>query len=290
MNPAPQSMPLTLKDALPLLRCPRTHSALRMQRSALVSEQGAVYPIVDGMVSLIDGSERSYSPQMERGYDSAGRLLYDWWVGNPLIMSLVWGIGVLRTPLTIPSMLDVERGWVIDIPCGTGLYSTPVMRNNQGANFIAIDCSSGMLKKARARYRKQGIENVLLIRADVANLPFVDHAFQGALSLAGFHAFSNPRSAAKEIGRILQAGAPMLTTALCHGVRRISDFTIDRIMVPRNLFGQALSPSEYQACLKCGAIEDLQVEMAGALMIIKARKSAERVVPQDEHRRQRDER
>jgi len=266
-------MKISTEEIMPFLRCPRTHSPLRHQKGALTNDEGRRYLVQDGIIDLVDRDSEGCDPKMEAGYDDVGGLKYDLWIKNPLIMTFIWGLGVLKAPLAIRNFLEIPAGWILDIPCGTGTFSISIYRSFPNARFVAVDYSTGMLRAARRRMRKNNIDNVIFIRADVANLPFADGTFAGAVSLAGFHAFPDPSAAGIEIGRLLKPGAPLLMTAACSGVRKISDFMIDRFMLPRGYFSHGLPAIRYQEFLEKGGLEDLQVRMAGAIAVAKGRKS-----------------
>ncbi|MFO7557347.1 MAG: methyltransferase domain-containing protein [Desulfobacterales bacterium] len=239
-----------------------------------MNDKGRGYPVQDGIIDLVDHDREGCDPKMEAGYDAVGGLKYDLWIRNPLIMGFIWGIGVLKVPFLIRKFLEIPAGWILDIPAGTGVFSISIYRSFPRARFVAVDFSTGMLQAARERMRKKNIDNVIFIRADVANLPFADRTFSGAVSLAGFHAFPDPTAAGIEIGRSLKPEAPLLMTAACSGERTISDFMIDRFMLPRGYFSHGLPAVRYQEFLEKGGIRDLQVRMAGAIAVVKGRKSS----------------
>ena len=265
-------MATSIQDVLSVLRCPKTHTPLELQRGKLVSRDGITYAIRDGIVDFVDQDLARASPGVESAYERIGSLKYEFLILNPFWLMFLWGVGFLKAPLYMFKLLEISPGWTLDIPCGTGLFSTRIYRSHPRVQFVAVDYSWGMLRAAQMRARKKNIDNVIFCRADVANLPFSDGAFSGAISLAGFHAFPDPGAAGVEIGRTLISSAPLLVSVACRGVRRISDFMIDKYLVPQGYFSQALSPCDYQACLEKGGIRELDVKMAGALMIVKGRK------------------
>jgi SAM-dependent methyltransferase len=267
-------MKISIEDLLPLLRCPKTHASLDYQQGALVTGEGLRYPVQDGIIDLVDRGHEGCDPKMEAGYDDVGGLKYDLWIKNPLIMGFIWGLGVLKAPVLIRGFLEIPAGWILDIPCGTGVFSISIYKAFPDARFVAADYSTGMLRAAMERMRKNKIDNVIFVRADVANLPFADGMFAGAVSLAGFHAFPDPAAAGVEIGRALQPGAPLLMTVACSGVRKISDMMINRYMLPRGYFSHGLPPERYREFLEMGQIRDLQVRMAGAIAVAKGRRAS----------------
>ena len=265
-------MKISTKQVLPLLRCPESHSALYLEDNFLVNDTGVRYPIQEGIIDLVKQNNQKQNKLIEAGYNNLKSMRYNLLILNPLYLSVLWGFGSLMTPFYMLRSLEAPTGWILDIPCGSGIFSTFIYKSNPHAKFIAVDYSMEMLKSAQSRAKKKGIDNVIFIRADVANLPFAKHIFAGAFSFAGFHAFPDPSTAGQEMGRVLQNDSPLLMTAVCRGIRHISDYMIDRYMIPRGYFSNSLTASKYTSFLTKAGIRKLQVTMAGAIMIAKGYK------------------
>ncbi len=266
-------MKITINDVLPFLRCPKTNATLNLKGDALVTDEGVRYPIKDGIIDLVSDDSGEQNQAVETGYNTLKSLKYHFFILNPPWIVFLWGIGCLMTPLYMFKFLELPVGWVLDVPCGSGIFSAPIYKSNPCTKFVAIDYSIEMLKSAQTRTKKKGINNVIFIRADVAKLPFSDSSFSGALSFAGFHAFPDPAAAGLEIGRVLEENSPLLVTAACKGVRRISDYMIDRYLIPNGYFSHGLPAYQYQGFLDNGGIKKLQVNMAGAMMVAKGYKA-----------------
>ena len=267
-------MNITVQDALPLLQCPESKSALHIEGDFLVNEVGARYPIREGIIDLVKEDKQDQNQIVETGYNKLESLKYHLFVLNPPWLTFLWGFGFLKTPMYMLKLLEVPTGWVLDVPCGSGIFSMPIYKSNPRTKFIAIDYSIEMLKSAKLRAKKKGIDNVVFIRADVADLPFIENTIAGALSFAGFHAFPDPLAAGLEIGRVLQNDSPILMTAACRGIRCISDYMIDKYLIPNGYFSNGLTVEKYSSFLEDAGIKKLQVNMAGAFMIAKGYKTS----------------
>lgn len=265
-------MTLSLKEAARLFRCPVNKDILEPKEDCLISKSGLKYPVVDGIIDLLPEEEREDNNKNNSEYDTISGLLYNLWVMNPIIISLTWGIGALATLFKMKRLLEIPGGWILDVPCGTGIFSTSVYKSKPASNFIAMDYCMGMLQAARKKAESKNIRNVIFIRADVGNLPFKDNAVDGSFSMAGLHAFSDPDKAAFEIGRVLKKAAPFAMTVACAEQRTISDFMIQKFMIPKGFFKSALSPQAYQKILRNSGLKDLHAEMAGAIMVCNAKK------------------
>ena len=100
---------------------------------------------------------------------------YDRWAAvydeedNPLV--------ALETPHVARLLGDVAGLSILDVGCGTGRHALRLAE--RGARVTAIDFSTQMLEKARA---KPGAQRVAFLRHDLtADLPFGDAAFDGVV-------------------------------------------------------------------------------------------------------------
>src|SRR6266516_5448206 len=111
--------------------------------------------------------------------------------------------------LALEDMLDLAdlRGdeLMLDLAAGTGAVSfifAPRVRT-----VIAADLTTAMLAQAAARAAREGIENVRLVLADVARLPFTDATFDLATCRIAIHHFSEPDPILQELHRVLRPDA-----------------------------------------------------------------------------------
>jgi ubiquinone/menaquinone biosynthesis C-methylase UbiE len=86
-----------------------------------------------------------------------------------------------------------------------------------------------MLKKAKERYEKSGLFNLLYIRGDVAQLPIVSAAIDVLLTMNGYHAFPDKEKALKEITRVIKSNGCVLGCFYIKGKRRATDLVIKTI-------------------------------------------------------------
>ncbi len=101
-----------------------------------------------------------------------------------------------------------EGDTVLDLACGHGNFTVALARR-VGPNglVIGVDISSAMLSRAARRVRKAGLANVLLVRADALDLPFVDRAFSRVLCAGGLHQMPDLGRALREVARVSAPGA-----------------------------------------------------------------------------------
>jgi SAM-dependent methyltransferase len=112
----------------------------------------------------------AYSRELVEVYDrrhfggAAGRLIFD------------------RDCSTVLALLPPPPGLILDIPCGTGVYSGALAE--QGYALLAADASAPMLELAGPA-RSAG----LCVRCDVNHLPFKDAALDATVTLRLFSHF-----------------------------------------------------------------------------------------------------
>ncbi|MBI5266012.1 MAG: methyltransferase domain-containing protein [candidate division Zixibacteria bacterium] len=95
---------------------------------------------------------------------------------------------------------------VLDLGCGTGILFDMFRRKvgNKGS-VTGVDFSVQM---ARQAHRNFPFDNVNVVDADVAVLPFRDHRFDLVVAFRAFPHFVDKRKALAEIHRVLKPGAP----------------------------------------------------------------------------------
>jgi ubiquinone/menaquinone biosynthesis C-methylase UbiE len=106
-----------------------------------------------------------------------------------------------------PSSRMLEAG------VGTGRIALPFAK--QGYRYTGVDLSRQMMATLRSKARGLPIN---LVQADIAGLPFADHAFDAVVAVHIFHLVSEWAAAMDEIRRVLRPGGVLL-----HGHNRRAD-------------------------------------------------------------------
>ena len=88
------------------------------------------------------------------------------------------------------------RDHVLDVACGTGLASRPLVEN--GFRVTGVDVSDAMLAKARAHY-----PSATWVAGDAEKLPFGQAAFDAAISAQAFHHLDRAKAIA-ELMRVVR--------------------------------------------------------------------------------------
>ncbi|XP_022147083.1 uncharacterized methyltransferase At1g78140, chloroplastic [Momordica charantia] len=106
-------------------------------------------------------------------------------------------------------MTPILGGNIIDASCGSGLFSRIFAKSGLFSSVVALDYSENMLKQCYEFIQQEENfprENLVLIRADIARLPFASNSVDAVHAGAALHCWPSPSAAVAEISRILRPG------------------------------------------------------------------------------------
>ena len=86
-----------------------------------------------------------------------------------------------------------------------------------------------MLRKAKERYEKNGIQNIIYIHGDIGSLPLVEDSVDILLTMNGYHAFPEKEKALLETARVMKPGSAVLGCFYIKDKRRATDFVINHL-------------------------------------------------------------
>jgi len=225
-----------------VLKCPKTGNKLRFDDAnsvVVVEESSITYPIIDGIVDFCPDIEDRISASYDgfaSGYDayftssSLSMKLF-----NLLVFGGIWNYSEYSETL-LSYFLSQFDGVLLDVPVGTGLVTASQYAQYPNATIIAVDYSMGMLEVAKKRFEEQGLNNVCLVRADVANLPLTDGAVDIVVSMAGLHAFPDKQSAVAEMRRVLRPDGSLVASCYVKGINRRWDWIVKHFGVRKGFF------------------------------------------------------
>lgn len=159
-----------------------------------------------------------------------------WW--SRLYIRLIWG-GVDDNEIARKLLLRIPEGFsgrLLDVPVGTGVFTSAKYEKLPAASITCLDYSSDMLEKAQQRFAQAGLKNVSLQQGDVGALPFSDGEFDMVLSMNGFHAFPQKDKAFLEIHRVLGEGGSFLACFYIRGCSRVTDVWVNSVLSRRGWF------------------------------------------------------
>lgn len=142
---------------------------------------------------------------------------YDFYIERPRLMQVIgralWGIDASILYASMKPIEETGGGAVIaDVPCGGGV-AFRALEPEQDVRYLAADLSPKMLRRAKRRAAARSLQQVEIVMADMADLPFADAEVDLILSFSGLHMIPEPEKALAEIARCLKPGGRVVGTA-----------------------------------------------------------------------------
>lgn len=109
----------------------------------------------------------------------------------------------------------VLGGNILDASCGSGLFSRLFAKSGLFSLVTALDYSENMLKQCYEFVQQEENfpkENLILVRADIARLPFVSGSLDAVHAGAAIHCWPSPSAAVAEVSRVLRPGGVFVAT------------------------------------------------------------------------------
>ncbi len=106
---------------------------------------------------------------------------------------------------------------VLDLACGSGIYTRPFARRIEGGRVVGLDLSRPMLAEARRRSAREGLANVDLVRGSALDLPFRAASFEVVNCCGALHLFPDPDRALRQIQRVLVPGGRFTAAVIRRG-------------------------------------------------------------------------
>lgn len=105
----------------------------------------------------------------------------------------------------------IKPNSVLDIATGTGDVAFAVNKHIKPETLVGLDLSEGMLKFAREKSKKRGLENTIsFVKGDSENLEFADNSFEGVIVSFGVRNFENIEKGLAEIHRVLKPNGKLV--------------------------------------------------------------------------------
>lgn len=136
------------------------------------------------------------------------------WRRSPLVEAAM-GITFERELDCVARAAQIEKARrVLDIACGSGIYTRPFARRLKAGRVIGLDISRPMLAHALRKSREEGLSNLDLIRGSALALPFRSERFDVVNCCAALHLLPDPAKALAEAQRVLAPGGRFTTAVL----------------------------------------------------------------------------
>ncbi|KAG7671326.1 hypothetical protein Ndes2437B_g03960 [Nannochloris sp. 'desiccata'] len=194
------------------LTCPRC------QRTFSASSASVDLTLTSGVQQKVyeqrswGGTEIFRNPLVSLAYERGWRQGFAW-AGFP---------GVDReTEIALEYLKPAYGEVLVDMSCGSGLFSRKFLASGNFSGVIAADFSESMLREARSYFEQDtslDSGKYLLVRADVARLPFATGSLAAINASAAIHCWPNPQAALVEISRCLRPGGVFVASTFLSGI------------------------------------------------------------------------
>lgn len=167
-----------------------------------------------------------------------------------------------------------EGGLLVDVSCGSGLFSRKFAKCGTYSGVIALDFSENMLRQCYDFTKKEDptlSNNLALVRADVARLPFQSASVDAVHAGAALHCWPSPSNAIAEITRVLRSGGILVGTTFLRYTSSTSPLLRplrERLLQPYSY----LIEEEIEDLCKCCGLVDYSSKVQQSFIMFSARK------------------
>jgi ubiquinone/menaquinone biosynthesis C-methylase UbiE len=170
--------------------------------------------------------------------------VYDLIVSTRLYNYVMWGSSPLDyTAFARQAVRSGLDGRFLDAACGSMLFTAPTYLECK-QQIIAFDQSLAMLRRARERLINLSgsmPEHILLLQADLSDLPFRPAGFRTLLCMNVLHHFENAAALLPNLKRLLTDDGHMYLTSLVSSNRFIGDRYLNSLYAA----GEFVRPRSY---------------------------------------------
>jgi ubiquinone/menaquinone biosynthesis C-methylase UbiE len=184
------------------------------------------------------------------------------------ISRIVWGGDTRPYYASMSAAAEVSAGGtIVDCPCGAG----PAMRAIPvDAEYVGVDLSPSMLRRARERATVRGLANAEFIEADAAAIPLPKDFADLLFSFWGLHCFPDPGAALREAARILKPDGRLVGSSFLRGEETLRQRLFIRPHVGD--FGPLGTQAEIESWLSNAGLGLTHKERSGPFLFFEARK------------------
>ncbi|XP_020170884.1 uncharacterized methyltransferase At2g41040, chloroplastic isoform X1 [Aegilops tauschii subsp. strangulata] len=159
---------------------------------------------------------------------------------------------------------SVAGGILVDVSCGSGLFSRKFASSGAYSSVIALDFSENMLRQCYDYIKQEETPmntNLALVRADISRLPFASCSIDAIHAGAAIHCWPSPSNAIAEISRVLKPGGVFVATTFLSTPTNSGLFSIDALKPLRQIVGPVNSSYNFftegeleDLCRSCGLV------------------------------------
>uniref|UniRef100_A0A0D9WSL1 Methyltransferase type 11 domain-containing protein n=1 Tax=Leersia perrieri TaxID=77586 RepID=A0A0D9WSL1_9ORYZ len=158
---------------------------------------------------------------------------------------------------------SVAGGILLDVSCGSGLFTRKFAKSGSYSGVIALDFSENMLRQCYEFIQQDDTlvnTNLALVRADISRLPFASCSIDAIHAGAAIHCWPSPSNAVAEISRVLRPGGVFVATTFLSSPRN-NPFSVEALRPLRQFVGPVNTSYNYfteaeleDLCKSCGLV------------------------------------
>ena len=163
--------------------------------------------------------------------------VYDWWSRHPRLLDAFYTAvflgreaSIRRRAVEALSLSPGDRVLELGSGPGNGLARLRARVGSAGA-VVGVDASAGMVRRATARVREEGWENVHVLRGDATRLPVTDGSFDAAYAAMSLTAMPDPLAALDAAHNALRVGG-RLAVLDARPFQQFPLTLLNRVLVP----------------------------------------------------------
>lgn len=204
-------------------------------------------------------------------YDARVKV-YDLVVGNRTYNRIFWGSSASKyMRFADASVSSRESGWHLDAGCGSLIFSAQSYARHPYRPIVLLDRSVGMLRHARSRLEKLQPPRkapLVLLQADLLDLPFRAGVFDSVLSMGVLHLFSEPERVLGELIRVRAPSGALFLSSLVLG-RSVGNAYL-RLLHACGEVARPRSVAQVRAMVLRSAGRPLRIRRKGNMLFVEA--------------------
>lgn len=143
---------------------------------------------------------------------------YDRVIGNAIYNRLVWGARTADYRAFAEAAVESGRGPMLDAGCGSAVFTADAYVRHAGRPLVLVDRSLDMLRAAKRRIERldggKMPSGIILLQADLFELPFRPGIFETVLSMGMLHLFDDAASLLRRLNALRGPGGRLFATSL----------------------------------------------------------------------------
>jgi len=176
---------------------------LPFEGTAACPECDRNYPLRDGILDFLPGIHSEVITPFQRlmQFPPITEIYEKYW--RPLGFFVASSSSFRQFSADLIQRLEPQkRSSILDLACGPGLFACPLAAQTPGW-VIGFDLSLPMLRQARKKAVRAGLQNILFVRGSAFSIPLRNGALDAVLCSGALHLFERPEAALAEIARTM---------------------------------------------------------------------------------------